>query len=386
MNWSALFFGAFLILECKSQVAELINQGSEESGVALYQLLQPSQKSFVFSAFSATTMCSLLANGAKGQTKSELLSTCNLPTDQPTRDQAIKQFIDEFTVNTPTLKLYQIHRIYPASNFVISQTFINNARDVYKTKIQGLTYQNVSAAAAKINNWVERRSNDLIKNAVNPTKLKPNTELVVVNILYLSGQWAIPFPKANTKKASFHIEGVGTKIVDTMSTTANVKYVENIALKAKFLQLDLKNSDFSLVIILSNAGEGLKLIQDNIEAYLAVNNFASAAVKISLPKFNVSTLLDDQSTLQNFGILKFYTDQADLTGIASVGKLHGNLIIQKAVIDASENGINVLSQTGVVSESPVPQAKFVFNACHPFVFYIKDKSTGVKLFLGRYIG
>lgn len=248
---------------------------------------------FVYSAFATDVMCSLIANGAKGQTKSELLTTCALPTNQQTRDQAFKQLINKFTVNTPTLKLRQVNRIYPANKFVILPAFRSNALNFYNTEIQSLNYHNTFAADANTNSWVQNCTDNLIKNTVNPAILKPTTEMIIANIIYISGQWANPFPKANTKKSTFHQGGSKTKAIDFMTTITNVKYAENVALKADFLELDLKNSDISVVIILPKNGVDLKEIESNIEKYLGVHDFQTTAVKISLPKFSISSILAD---------------------------------------------------------------------------------------------
>lgn len=103
----------------------------------------------------------------------------------------------------------------------------------------------------------------------------------------------------------------------------------------------------------------------------------------------------------------FDAEKVDLSGIAGKkGELEVSSVVQKTFIDVCEEGIEAAAATAVRKWSPFfvgffthksqftdvptvvsalveePEAK-IFNADHPFIFYVKVK--GVVLFGGRVV-
>ncbi|KAG5900485.1 hypothetical protein JTB14_010897 [Gonioctena quinquepunctata] len=90
------------------------------------------------------------------------------------------------------------------------------------------------------------------------------------------------------------------------------------------------------------------------------------------------------------GVQKVFSpQQSDLTGISRKGGLSVDFITQQTYINVTETGVEAAAATavGVVGLTAVlgpPPVKIIYNADHPFLFYIRDGNSGVTLFAGRF--
>lgn len=262
------------------------------------KVIQTESRNVVLSGLSAEIILSLLANGAKGDTQKQLLTVLNLPSSQQARDEAFNQITTTLNINTDELKCLSANKIYPAKKFTISQSFEDLAVNVYKSDVQRLNYNNAQQAADTINSWVEQQTNNKIKNLVDPSQLNSATVLVLVNALYLLAQWKHPFEKHNSMPRLFYTSETASISIDTMYTETFAKYTHCTKLKAKFLELDFKGGDFSMVFVLPDKKNGLSAVERNVDKYMVPMKYQNAYVAITLPKFKTNFKTDFTSILQ----------------------------------------------------------------------------------------
>ncbi|KAK6167794.1 hypothetical protein SNE40_021738 [Patella caerulea] len=104
-----------------------------------------------------------------------------------------------------------------------------------------------------------------------------------------------------------------------------------------------------------------------------------------LPKFTLDTKLEMNSALKQLGLQRIFDYRADLSGLTGQGGLVVDAVIQKAKIEVTESGTKAAAVTGIGIVEMVSITKtLVIN--HPFMFLIRDKTTNVDLFMGRYSG
>jgi serpin B len=84
--------------------------------------------------------------------------------------------------------------------------------------------------------------------------------------------------------------------------------------------------------------------------------------------------------------LAFSPGGADFSGMDGKLDLYISTVIHQAFINVDEKGTEAAAATAVVigatAVRPSSDIK-VFNVDHPFIFYIKDNSTGSILFMGK---
>jgi serpin B len=109
-----------------------------------------------------------------------------------------------------------------------------------------------------------------------------------------------------------------------------------------------------------------------------------ANVLIQLPKFKYGfkALLNDP--LINLGLGIAFTESADFSNITPGGGIFISRVIHQTFIDVNEEGTEAAAATIVeMLESSVPSGPTPFRADRPFLYVIRENSTGALLFMGK---
>ena len=90
--------------------------------------------------------------------------------------------------------------------------------------------------------------------------------------------------------------------------------------------------------------------------------------------------------LSTLGLKNMFSGLADFSGITEENELYVSHVVQKAFIEVNEEGTEAAAATGAVAVGYSGGGyKPWFIADHPFIFYLRDKETGILLFQGRVI-
>ncbi|XP_072379484.1 antichymotrypsin-2-like [Diabrotica undecimpunctata] len=375
----ASFFG------CNADNRSVVRSNVEFTANTFKELLKTSgNNNIIVSGLSAEVVLSLLANGAKGETKKQLLNGLSLPDNIEDVNKEFTEITSHLITNTPDLKVLLANKIYPSQHFLIEQSFKDIAINDYSADVQNLDYNNRAEAASTINEWVEQKTNNKIQNIIDPQILDSTTVLVLVNALYFTGKFTHGFEKSNTADRLFHSSPTESKNISTMYTEKFAKYAYNTKLKAKFLELGFRGGNSSITFVLPDEITGLAAAEQNLKEYLAAQQMEIARVAITLPIFKIDTKVNLIPILQSFGIRQIFEEHADLSGMAK-GPIKVDNVLQKAFISVNEGGVEAAAATVVTSAaySMPPEPDQTFKADHPFLFYISHNN--LLLFMGRFM-
>jgi serpin B len=118
-----------------------------------------------------------------------------------------------------------------------------------------------------------------------------------------------------------------------------------------------------------------------------VRGLSPRTVRLSLPRFRLTAQTELEDTLKSLGMTAAFSDAADFSGITSAAPLKINTVEHAADLSVDEEGNVAAAATGVgfipVSAPFIPADAVRFNANHPFLFFLRDNSTGAVLFAGR---
>ena len=111
------------------------------------------------------------------------------------------------------------------------------------------------------------------------------------------------------------------------------------------------------------------------------SRFREQSIFVLLPKFKVDRRQELTEVLSAMGMPLPFQDTADFSGIARRDRLALAGVVHQAVVEVDEEGTKATAATGAIQESrTLPR---FFRADRPFLFLIKERSTGLILFVGR---
>ncbi|CAH3160364.1 unnamed protein product, partial [Porites lobata] len=246
----------------------------------------------------------------------------------------------------------------------------------------------------EVNDWVENKTKENIKNLIPEGIIDSSTELILVNAIYFKGIWQNEFDRRATRSKDFFVSKKKKVKVKMMKLKTNFKYIANVGeLGCQLLELPYQGEDLSMLILLPQDKYGLasveaSLTHDKLQKAIALTQVQpSGEVKVYLPRFNMTQEFQLKKLLAKMGVTDMFNAiKADFTGISP--GLFVTHVIHKAFVEVNEKGTEAAAATAVImSRSKSPSggsAKIpVFCADHPFLFLLCHKKSGGILFMGR---
>jgi len=277
--------------------------------------------------------------------------------------------------------------LWPQEGYEFLDVFLEIIKTKYDGRLKEVDFIKASEEARKtINDWVEDKTNDKIKELIKPGLLDSMTRLVLTNAIYFKGNWARQFEEDKTREAPFTLTSDKKVNVPMMNQTAEFNYLESDCLQA--LELPYVDEELSLIILLPKDYKGLGelekiLDEENLSEWLG--GLHKRKVIVSIPKFKMTSQFSLATVLKSMGMVDAFTDAADFSGMNGSGGLSISAVIHKAYVDINEEGTEAAAATAVTmrltSVGPTPTP--VFRADHPFLFLILDNLSGSILFIGR---
>jgi len=210
--------------------------------------------------------------------------------------------------------------------------------------------------------------------------------LVLVNAIYFRGDWAQRFDPSNTRRGPFTLEDGRTVDVEMMSQAGDFSCGESE--EARVLELPYEGDDLSLFVILPREGNRLSDIENalterNLESWLSAP--CEQRIRVFLPRFRISWGTGDLvRPLISLGMRDaFLAGRADFSGMDGSRSLFIGSVLHRAFIEVNEEGSEAAASTAVVLKKGRPDER-IFRADHPFLFLIRENTTGSILFLGRF--
>jgi serpin B len=119
-------------------------------------------------------------------------------------------------------------------------------------------------ARQTIDAWVQKQTEDKIKDLLRQGVLKPDTRLVLTNAIYFKGDWARQFKKDRTRQEPFHLGACKTVKAPLMHQTGKFGYFE--ADRCQALQLPYAGKDLAMVVLLPKKADGLADLEKELTA------------------------------------------------------------------------------------------------------------------------
>ncbi len=341
-----------------------------------------------FSPYSISTALAMTYAGARGDTEKEMAQVLHFQVPQDRLPSAFASVMAKLHSQQEGNRLRIANRLWGQQGYDFLPEFLRVTREQYKAELALQDFATKTEEARKtINAWVEKQTEEKIKDLIPPGVLDQMTRLVLTNAIYFKGKWASQFDKKATQEAPFKLTSTKTVSMPMMHRRDSFKY--GTMDDAQILELPYVGDELSMLIILPKAVDGLadvekRLTPANLGGWLSA--LRKQEVNVYLPRFTMTSQFQMNGVLKSMGMSSAFTpDAADFSGMDGKRDLFISAVIHKAFVDVNEEGTEAAAATGVVMRAKAARITPEFRADHPFVFLIRDNGTGAILFVGRVV-
>jgi len=377
-------------LEDVARMAEVkdVALGNSMFGLNLYNIIKKENPgNIILSPFSVSSVMAMVTEGAKGETLKELMKGMSFPEE--------KQMKTGYSAVLPTLHsdasitLETANSAFLQNGFDLADGYKKELASLYAAEFQSVDFGAATAAAKLINIWVEKKTKDRIKDLIAADMLSDQVKMVLINAIYFKGNWARQFDKKLTEAASFFVEE--GKTVQTKFMYKEDKYNTTEYNGADILELPYKGDRMSMFIVAPKEKFGLAKLEDDISAHLEDflktldrSELEEKKVQLKMPLFKLESTIQLTDNLKKLGISIPFSPQADFSGMTGKTDLFLSKVLQKAFIEVNEEGSEAAAATaGIMMLRSMPMPSPEIRLDHPFLYFIKDRLTGMILFQGR---
>ena len=317
-------------------------------------------ENILLSPLGMTYALGLINNGAVGETRTQINRV--LGCDDKGADK-VNSFCRKMLTEAPRIdRLTQMeitNEFYSPKIFPLKPVFTKVAKDSYDTQFK----ESESALLT----------------------------FTLVNTINFKGIWTDKFQKDNTEDEVFKGEDGKEQMVPMMYQTNQFYYTEDDLCQT--LCLPYSNEAYQMIVLLPKEG---KTVQEVAQSLTADNwekmydQMRKIRVEVKLPRFESKSEVDLTGIMSTLMPNAFSMGKADFPNLFDLKSCIG-MIEQLGHIKVDETGTEATVATILQGRItgldliPPPQA-IPFHATHPFLYFIREWSTGAIFFIGQYTG
>ena len=334
----------------------------------------------LISPLSATLCLAMLANGANGNTKTQMENVLGMNTDA--LNKSLYSYVSKL-YTSDSCKVNLANSIWFRNTYQdqISKNFLQTNADWYNAQIYSTPFDNTTVK--DINNWVKHYSDSMIDSILD--KISPSTVMYLINALTFDAKWETKYKKDQIRENLF------TNYDKSQTTTEMMYSEESIYLSGEGVQGFAKNyagGQYSFVALLPEENKDIYDYAASLDgkAWRSLwKNKENTAVQVAIPEFRYDRQRSLIDVLQNLGMTDMFDETlADFSGLAPKDFLYCSEINQKVFIEVDRNGTKAAAITwaGMNKSSAMIEDQKTVYLDRPFLYAIADNHTGLPLFLG----
>jgi len=342
-----------------------------------------------YSPFSIVAAFSMVYGGAEGTTASQLETAFGIEDEAAWHENMGLLLADLSGEHHRPYTLYSANRIWAQVGYPFKKPFLDLTATTYAAGLVEADFDaDADAVREEINDWVADQTRDRIPELFGAGSIDSTTIMVLANAIYFLADWATQFDPESTFDQPFRLAGGDTEDVPFMHAAAEFGYAEDASVQV--LEMPYEGGDLSMFVVLPQDGVDLDGIADlltveQVDAWIA--DTVVRKVDVAFPTFQMDWTMRLVDVLEAMGVTDAFDPAlADFTDIADPveANLYIPAAVHKAFVRVDEEGTEAAAATGISmsGESADPEMP-IFEADHPFVFFIRDNLTTTVLFLGR---
>ena len=373
-------------------------RGNTGFALDLYRRLKGDGNLF-FSPNGVSEALAICFEGARGATATQMADVLGFPEGGSwlgERFQRLRQA--GVNLNSDAVIFKSANSLW--SQLPLNSGFESDVQGEYDAEVFEVDFQS-SASREEIRQWV-RTQTDGAAELPAESLSDPLLRLLVINTLLFKASWAQQFNSELTSDKPFELMDGTSRNVPTMWQKGRFRHGAWDDLE--ILEMPYAGGRASAFILLpaksdAESDDSTEPVSplEHLESTLTaaelddrLNALSPKSLKVYLPRFSITSNLSLGGVLQGLGMSLPFQLDADFSGITDADRLNIGKVLQDARIDFDEGGTEAAVVTVVtmltrgISQEPAPPS-VLFKADRPFMFLVRENSTGSILFMGRVI-
>ncbi len=349
--------------------------------VRLFKESARSGENTLISPVSVLYALSMTANGANGETKTQMETVLGAPVSE------LNDYLCAYMRSLPESEKYKLsiaNSIWFTDNtgFTVNKDFLHANADYYGADIYQAPFD--ASTCDDINKWVEDKTDGMVKDILD--EIPSDAIMYLVNALAFDAEWLKIYDESEVRDGIFTTEDGETQDAKFMyseesrylegeNATGFIKYYadEKYAFAALLPDEGVTVDEY----VSSMTGESL---------HKMLSNPQSVNVSTAIPKFESEYSTDMANILAAMGMPDaFNKHNADFTGlgVSEAGDIFIGRVLHKTKIAVDEKGTKAGAATVVeMKTESCPEYSHAVYLDRPFVYMLIDREANLPLFIG----
>jgi len=364
----------------------------------LYRAVAPNRGNFAYSPLALLTALSMAraGSGSPSDTRAEFdtFLHANLTPDLDTGLSTLQQGLSarsgetRSTVRKGRISLELSASLWGQRGTHFKEDYLDLLAGAYDTGFHVVDFRtDAESARQSINRWGNEATRGKFDELAPRGDVTQYTRFVVASESYLQAPWLLPFDATNTKRGVF--QRVDDQPVDVrmMQLTApqGLRYAEKPDWTA--VEIPYLGEQLSLVAVMPTAGQFEAFEQglndDRIREIMT--SLQPQPIDLRLPQFQFTTAANLNEAIKPL-LPAAFDQSADFSAITSDETLALSQVLYKGFYGVNEEGTESVDATTArpTNTTNIAGVKTV-TVDRPFVFFVRDRESGVVLLIGRVV-
>lgn len=366
-----------------SEGVDLTGPGALAATDFAVELLQSTDSggNILLSPVSVLSALAMTANGASGETKSQMEAVLGLPTEE------LNTYLQAYADSLPADKHARCSLANSvwfrddADHLTVEQAFLDVCADYYGADLFQAPFDN--STLKDLNAWVSDRTDGMIPAILD--RIPDSAMVYLVNALAFDGQWASVYRENQIHEGSFTTED-GTEQSAQMMYSQEFAYLEN-DLATGFLKY-YEGGTYAFAALLPNEGVTLEDYIASLTGEGLRSTLTSAqpeAVETAIPQFTAQYSTELSGILAELGMADaFDASAADFSAMGSSpdGPLYISRVLHKTFLALDAQGTRAGAATVVEVDTGASAPGRTVYLDRPFLYLLVDCEANLPLFIG----
>ncbi len=356
--------------------------------VDLFRETAENGKNTLISPLSVLYALAMTANGAKGETLTEMESVLGMEID------GLNSYLYDYMASLPRADKYKLSAANSIwftddERFSVVDEFLQLNADYYGADVYRAPFD--EKTCGDINGWVKEKTDGMIKKILD--EINPDSVMYLINALAFDAEWEEIYSGTTVHYGNFTLENGTKKAVEFMNSQENA-YLEDE--KATGFVKYYAGRKYAFVGLLPKTGVTVSdyvASLDGEKLYGMLSDPSREKVNVAIPKFETEYDVTMNDVLIKMGMpTAFDRYKADFSGLGTyrddgaVRNVYIGKVLHKTFIAVDEKGTKAGAATVVdlptaTGAAPISEPKRVILD-RPFVYMLIDCENNLPFFIG----